>query len=66
MTQAHLLQNDTLGVGRTTGRRSLVELAEGALLVVLVRPPVLPTGGTELTSCLKTARLVGCLSDRPL
>jgi hypothetical protein len=60
--KTHLLQDDTLGVGRTTGRRSLVELAEGALLVVLVGPTVLPAGGAELTSCLETARLVGCLS----
>lgn len=54
----HLLQNDTLGVGRTTGGGGLVELAESSLLVVLVGPSVLPSRSTELSSGLQTPRLV--------
>lgn len=52
------LQNDTLGVGRTTGGGGLVELAESSLLVVLVGPSVLPSRSTELSSGLQTPRLV--------
>jgi hypothetical protein len=47
-------------VGRATGRRGLVELAEGALVVVLVRPAVLAARGAELTGGLNTTRLVRC------
>lgn len=54
----HLLQNDTLSVGRATSGGGLVELAESSLLVVLVGPSVLPSRGTELSSGLQTPRLV--------
>lgn len=57
-SSTHLLQNDTLGVGRTTGGGGLVELAESSLLVVLVGPSVLPSRSTELSSGLQTPRLV--------
>lgn len=58
ITTTHLLEDDALGVGGTTGRRGLVELAEGALVVVLVGPTVLATRGAQLTGGLDTTGLV--------
>lgn len=59
--RAHLLKDDTLGVRRATGGRGLVELAESALVVVLVGPTVLATRGAELTGGLDTTGLVRCV-----
>ena len=43
-----LFQNDSLGVGRSSGRGGLVDVTEGTLLVALVRPTVVSSGDTEL------------------
>jgi len=47
-------------------RRSLVELPERTLLVVLVRPSVLTTRVAELSGGLKSARLSGWGRERSL
>jgi len=40
-------------VGRTTGGGGLVDVAERALLVGLVRPAIVTPGVTELARCLE-------------
>ena len=55
-----LFQNDSLGVGRSSGRGGLVDVTEGTLLVALVRPTVVSSGDTELSSGLQSTRLSGC------
>jgi hypothetical protein len=54
-----LFQNDSLGVGRSSGRGGLVDVTEGTLLVALVRPTVVSSGDTELSSGLQSTRLSG-------
>jgi hypothetical protein len=52
--KAHLLQHNTLGVRRTTGRRGLVDVTESSLLVSLVGPSVLPSRGSKGSSSLES------------
>lgn len=61
---AHLFEDDTLGVRRTTGRGRLVNVTESTLLVTLVGPSVFTTRRLERASGLETTRLAGCMRER--
>lgn len=55
-----LLEDDTLGVGRATERRGLESGTQGTLLVVKVRPLLVLSVETQLSSGVKTAGLASC------
>lgn len=47
-------------MGRTTGRRGLVDVSQSSLLVSLVGPSVLPSRSSKGSSGLQSSRFSGC------